>query len=89
MFVGRVCNPPNFVFSNECQATSLTYRRLSQEVFYIKFAGKPAFNLQQTQLAGAGDSFSAPLDLQFVKDLPIMPFNGIQGEEKPFADLVV
>ncbi len=68
---------------------SLTYMRLSQEVFYIKFAGKPAFNLQQTQLTGAGNSFRAPLYPQFVKDFPIVPFDGIQGEEESFADLVV
>jgi len=27
--------------------------------------------LRQTQLAGARDSFGAPLDLEFAKDLPI------------------
>ncbi len=58
-------------------------------ILYIKFAGKPAFNLQQTQLAGAGNSFGAPVHLQFVKDFPIMPFNGIQGEEKPLANLAI
>ena len=38
--------------------------------------------LEQTQFAGAGDSFSAPLYLQLVKDDPAVPFDGAQGEEQ-------
>ncbi len=44
---------------------------------------------QQTQLAGTGYSFGAPLDLQFAKDIPIVPFDRVQGEEKPLANLTI
>ena len=43
--------------------------------------------LQQTQLAGAGDGFGAALHLEFVEDAAVVPFDGVQGQEKPFADL--
>jgi len=58
-------------------------------VLDTKLAGKLRFRLQQTQLAGAGDSFGAPLDLEFVKDNPIVPFNSTQGQEKPRANLTI
>jgi hypothetical protein len=45
--------------------------------------------LQQTQLAGARDGFGAPLDLQFAKDVQIVPFNRTQREEKPLANLSI
>src|SRR5437868_10761548 len=45
--------------------------------------------LQQTQLAGTCDRFGAPLDLEFVKDFPIVPFHRVQGEEQPLAHLLI
>src|SRR5438552_2633647 len=45
--------------------------------------------LPQTQLAGARDSFGAPLDLELAKDLPIVSLDRVQGEEEPLANLVV
>ena len=45
--------------------------------------------LQQTQFAGAGDGFGAALNLQFVKNFAVMPFDRVQGEEKPLADLSI
>ena len=45
--------------------------------------------LQQTQLTGAGDGFGAPLNLQFAIDIAIVPFDRVQGEEKPLADLTI
>jgi hypothetical protein len=45
--------------------------------------------LRQTQLAGARDSFGAPLDLEFAKDLPIVSLDRVQGEEEPLANLVI
>ena len=45
--------------------------------------------LQQTQLAGTGDSFGATLNLQFVKDSAVVPFDRVQGEEKPLANLTI
>ena len=38
---------------------------------------------------GTGDSFGAALNLQFVKDFAVMPFDRVQGEEKPLADLSI
>ena len=43
--------------------------------------------LQQAQLAGAGDGFGAALHLEFVEDPAVVPFDGVQGQEKPLADL--
>jgi hypothetical protein len=58
-------------------------------VLDAKFAGKLTFSLQQTQLTGTCYGFGAPLDLKFAKDFSIVPFNSIQGEEKPFANLTI
>ena len=44
--------------------------------------------LRQAQLSGARDSFGAPLDLEFAKDLSIVFLDLIQGEEEPLANLV-
>jgi len=52
-------------------------------------ADKLTFRLQQTQLAGTCDRFGAPLDLEFVKDFPIVSFHRVQGEEKPLANLMI
>jgi len=51
--------------------------------------GQTGFRLQQTQRAGTGYRFGAPLYLQFVKNFPIMSFNSIQSEKKLFANLFV
>jgi hypothetical protein len=40
-----------------------------------RFTRKLGFRLQQTQLAGTRHGFGASLDLKFVKDIPIVPFN--------------
>ncbi len=45
--------------------------------------------LQQTQLAGAGDGFGAALHLQFVEDPAVVPFNRVQGQEEPLANLAI
>ena len=45
--------------------------------------------LQQAQLAGTGDRFGAPLDLQFVEDFPVVPFHRVQGQEEPLANLLI
>ena len=45
--------------------------------------------LQQTQLAGAGYGFGAALDLQFVEDSAVVPFDRVQGEEQPLANLSI
>ncbi|HEV7234981.1 MAG TPA: hypothetical protein VGN15_02300, partial [Ktedonobacteraceae bacterium] len=45
--------------------------------------------LHQTQLAGTGDRFGAPLDLQLAKDRPIVPFHRTQGEKQPLAHLLI
>ncbi len=46
-------------------------------------------HLQQTQFAGSGYSFSASLNLQFVINSAVMPFNRVQGEEKPLTNLMI
>ena len=53
------------------------------------FVGKPIFRLQQIQLTGTGYSFGATLYLKFAVDFLIMPFNRIQGQEKPLANLTI
>ena len=45
--------------------------------------------LQQTQLTGSGYSFGAPLNLQFVINSAVVPFDRVQGEEKPLANLTI
>ena len=45
--------------------------------------------LHQTQLAGTGDRFGAPLDGELAKDSPIVPFHRTQGEEQPLAHLLI
>jgi hypothetical protein len=61
----------------------------SGAVLDAKRAGKLAFGLQQTQLAGSGYSFGAPLDHKFAEDNPIVSLDGTQGEEKPLANLTI
>ena len=45
--------------------------------------------LQQAQLAGASDGFRAAIDLQFVKDTAIVPFDCVQREEQPLANFTI
>jgi hypothetical protein len=58
-------------------------------VLKITFAGKLTLWLQQTQLAGTGDRFGAPLNLEFAKDFLIVSFHRVQGKDKPFANLAI
>lgn len=45
--------------------------------------------LQQAQLACTCDSFCAPLDLEFVKDSPIVSLHRVQGKEKPLTNFMI
>src|SRR5690348_17964014 len=54
-----------------------------------KFGDKLTCWLQQTQLAGTCDRFSAPLDLEFAKDFPIVSFHRTQSDEQPLANLLI
>ena len=56
---------------------------------YPACTGTLTCRLQQTQLAGTCDRFGAPLDLEFVKDFPIVSFHRVQGKEKPLANLMI
>ena len=58
---------------------------------YMRGMGAAISNdrLQQTQLAGTSDCFGAILDLQFVENDPIVPFDRIHGEEEPVADFLI
>src|SRR5690349_430698 len=38
--------------------------------------------LRQTELAGAGDGFGPPLDLELAEDPTVMAFHRVQGEEQ-------
>ncbi len=72
------------LFCGDVKRGAVLKRRL-----YGLLAGKLTLRLQQTQLAGTCDSFGAPLDLEFVKDFPIVSFHRVQGEEKPLANLLI
>ena len=45
--------------------------------------------LTANSAAGAGDGFGAALNLQFVKNLAVMPFDRVQGKEQPLANLSI
>ncbi len=45
--------------------------------------------LEQTQRTGTGDRFGAPLHAQFRIRAAVVPFDGVQGEEKPLANLPI
>jgi len=45
--------------------------------------------LQQTELAGACNCFSAPLDLELAKDFLIVAFHRPQSLKKPLANLLI
>ena len=53
------------------------------------FVGNLTLRLQQAQLARTGDSFGAPLNLEFAKDFLIVPFHRVQGQEKLCANLPI
>jgi len=52
-------------------------------------AGKLARRLQQAELGSTRDGFGAALDLEFGKDVSIVPLDGVQGEEQPPSDLLI
>ena len=54
-----------------------------------ELAGERRSGLQQAQLAGVRYRFGAPPNLEFAKDVPVVSFDGNDGEEKPFADLTI
>ena len=54
-----------------------------------EFASKRTSALQQGELAGTSYRFSAPPNLELAKDVPVVPFDGNDGEEKPLADFSV
>ncbi len=49
-------------------------------------AGNLRVWLDETKLAGTGDGFGAPLDLELAKDSQIVPFHRTQSYEQPLAD---
>src|SRR5215469_7139575 len=53
------------------------------------FVGKLARRLQQPELTGTCDGFGAALDLEFAKDVSIVPLDGVKGEEQPPSDLLI
>ena len=57
--------------------------------FLLRIWGKLTLSLEQTQLAGACYCFGAPLNLEFIKDDPTVPFDRAQGEEQPLANLTI
>jgi hypothetical protein len=58
-------------------------------VLDAEIAGKLMSGLQQAQLAGARYCFGAPSNLEFAKNVPVVSFDGNDGEEKPLADLTI
>ena len=75
------------VREEQCSSVGLLNRL--QAVLESACVGTLTCRLQQTQLAGPCDRFSAPLDLEFVKDFPIVSFHRVQGEEQPLAHLLI
>lgn len=53
------------------------------------FADKLLSGLQQTEFAGTGNRFSAPLDLKLAEDFLIVSFDRFQGEDQPLANLLI
>jgi hypothetical protein len=41
------------------------------------------------QLAGAGNGFGPPVDLQFLKNPAVVPFDRIQGKVQLFANFII
>ena len=46
-------------------------------------------NSEQSKLARARERFDAIADLELAEDLPIMPFDRVQGRETPLANLTI
>lgn len=53
------------------------------------FAGKLARRLQQAELMGTRDGFGAALDLEFAKNVSIVPLDSVNGEEQLPSDLLI
>jgi len=80
------------MYKDNIPHTVLTKRHFSIRYrcyFWLLRANLAENGLQQTQFASASDGFGAALNLQFVKNFAVMPFDRIQGEEKPLADLSI
>jgi hypothetical protein len=45
--------------------------------------------LRQAQLAGAGDGFGPPLDLEFAEDPAVVAFHRIEGEEQSCPNFLI
>ena len=60
-----------------------------QAVLATKVADRLTFRLQQANLAGTCDRFSAPLNLEFAKDFLDVPFHRVLGEEEALAHLTI
>jgi len=45
--------------------------------------------LQQPQRAGEGDRFGAPVDLEFAKDIPVVPFDCTHSKDQPLANFLI
>ena len=69
--------------------SSLRLKDRSRGVPDATFAGKLAFRLQQTELAGTCDRFGASLHLELAKDVAIVPFHRVQGEEQLLTNLLI
>jgi len=52
-------------------------------------AGERPSGLQQAELAGTRYRFGAPSYLEFAKDVPVVSFDGNDGEEESLADLTI
>ncbi len=74
---------------SEEQCSSFGFLDRLQAVLATRCADKVTWRLQQTQRAGTCDRFGAPLDLEFAKDVPIVSFHRVQGEEQPLAHLLI
>ena len=75
------------VREEQCSSVGLLNRL--RAVLESECAGTLTCRLQQAQLAGPCDRFGASLDLEFVKDFPIVSFHRVQGEEEPLAHLLI
>ena len=75
------------VREEQCSSVGLLNRL--RAVLESECVGTLTCRLQQTQLAGTCDRFGAPLDLEFVKDFPIVSFHCVQVEEQPLTHLLI
>jgi hypothetical protein len=87
----NIIENPNF----ECVRRSRTHSKFELllnfrlDASFVRGNIEENGTLQQTQFAGTRDGFGAALNLQFVKNLAVVPFDRIQGQEKPLADLSI